>query len=244
MRLTLTDARGGFCISYLVDPAIAAKLAPEGAVLAPAGMGAGLSQFLTRVIQDEPQFSKWIPAAICIGRYGAASIDGKEVFRAKNDKAFTMVTSWIGVAEPLGVPGARALLMGISFDDSRVFHPLQEFGIGGEERKVALAPGEGGDTEVELKLEKAKINWVGHATGDARVETTRSMSFGYGGQRKSTWEITASFSPAETRLMVGALRVEGKDLLSRALKSSPIRAVGPQDSGGTADILFHRLASK
>ncbi len=244
LRLTLTDARGGYCISYLVDPAVAVGLAPEGAVLTPAGKGAGLSPFLTRVIQDEPQFAAWIPAAVCIGRYAAAALDGREVARAKVEKAITVVTSWVAVANPLGVVGATAALLGLSVDESRVLRPLQEFGVRIDDRSPLLTPGENGDTQLDLKLGKTRISWVGHPIGDPRVGSTQPMSFGYAGQRNSVWRVSVSGTPGERRLMVGALRVEGKDALAKALKSSPIRAVGPLESGGTTEFLFHRLGGR
>ena len=244
LRLTLTEARGGFCISYLVDPAVAVGLAPEGAVLAKAGKGAGLSPFLARVIQDEPQFADWIPAAICIGRFAAAALDGKEVARPKGDKVISVVTSWVAVAKPLGVEGATLALLELNIDEARVLRPLVDFGVRVGDRTAEVLPADRGDTEVQLKLGKTLISWVGHPTGDPRVGSTQTMSFGYTGQRTSTWEITLSVAPTETRLMVGALRVEGKDALAKALKSSPIRAVGPQDTGGTTEFLFHRLPSR
>ncbi|MEO5798441.1 MAG: hypothetical protein ABIZ70_06560 [Gemmatimonadales bacterium] len=242
MRVTFTDARGGYCISYLIDPAVAAELAPAGAALTPAGKGTSVSPFLARVIQDEPQFAAWIPASICIARYGAAAVDGREVARAKPGKAISVITSWVSVAEPLGVSGATALLLSISSDEGRLLRSLQEFGLGAEEKTPMITPGEGDDIQLDLKLEKTKITWVGHPTGDPRVGSTQSMSFGYAGARKSVWSITTTTTPAETHLMVGSFRLEGKDVLAKALRSSPIRAVGPQETGGTAEFVFHRLA--
>lgn len=244
MHLTLTDARGGYCISYLVDPAIATELAPEGTQLALAGKWTGLSPFLARVIRDEPQFAAWIPAAICIGRYGMASVDGREVVRAKTGKAVTLITSWVAAVDPLRVDGARAVLLDISADEGRILRPLHAFGLSLEERDPAILPGEGDDVQVDLKLGKTKISWIGHPTGDPRVGSTQTMSFGYRGSRNAIWQVTATVSPGESRLMVGALRVEGKDILAKALKSSPIRAVGPQDTGGTAEFVFRRLLGR
>ncbi|MES2304011.1 MAG: hypothetical protein V4558_00795 [Gemmatimonadota bacterium] len=244
MRLSFTEARGGYCISYLIDPAVAAELAPAGAALSPAGKATSLSPFLARVIQDEPQFAAWIPAAICIARYGAAAVDGRDVAKAKTGKAITLITSWVAVSEPLGVSGATALLLGVSTDEGRLLRPLQAFGLDIDEKSPVITPGEADDIQLDLKLEKTKIAWVGHPTGDPRVGSTQSMSFGYAGARKSVWLVTTTMAPAETRLMVGALRVEGKDILAKALKSSPIRAVGPQDAGGTAEFVFHRLAGR
>ena len=244
IRLTLTEARGGFCVSYLVDPAVAVGLAPEGAVLAPAGKGVGLSPFLVRVIQDEPQFSSWIPAAVCIGRYASAALNGKEVARAKGERAITVITSWIGVVTPMGVDGATAALLELGLDESRLLRPLVEFGVSADDRSVEILPGENGDSEVNLRLGKTRISWAGHPMGDPSVGLTRAMSFGYVGQRKSVWRVTTSVAPGEARLMVGALRVEGKDALAKALKSSPIRAVGPSESGGAAEFIFHRLVGR
>ena len=70
------------------------------------------------------------------------------------------------------------------------------------------------------------------------------MSFGYAGARSTSWQGSLETTPAETHLMIGSLRIEGKSLLSKALKSSPIRAVGPIETGGTARFLFQLVPSR
>jgi hypothetical protein len=40
--------------------------------------------------------------------------------------------------------------------------------------------------------------------------------------------------------MVGALRVEGKDDLAKALQASPIRMLGPAFWGGSGEVTFQR----
>src|SRR5664279_5301123 len=73
-RWSLAGAKGGFCIWYLIDPAIAPELADKGTVFAPAGTGSTLPNALAQTIQDEPRFTTWIPAAICIGFYASITI--------------------------------------------------------------------------------------------------------------------------------------------------------------------------
>lgn len=240
--LQLGESKGSFCIWFLVDPAIAPALAPAGVTFTTAGSAQGLTPFLARVIQDEPQFGAWIPAAICLGRYGTAAIDGRQVARAKGDASLLVMTRWIAAKDPLDVSGTAGMLVELATDNGGIGRPLNEFGVGVDDRSLTILPGgDGTDSETTFKIGKTKISWVGHPTGDARVGSTRTMSFGYAGMRKSSWRVTEEVAPTETRLMVGALRVEGKDDLAKALKASPIRAVGPLEQGGGATLTLHRV---
>lgn len=243
--LQLGESKGSFCIWYLVDPALAPALAPAGVSFTTAGTMPGLTPFLARVIQDEPQFAAWIPAAICLGRYGTATLDGRQVARAKGDGALLIMTRWIAAKDPLDVSGTAGMLVELATDHGGIGRPLNEFGVGVDDRSLTILPGnEGGDSETTFKVGKTRISWVGHPTGDPRVASTRTMSFGYAGMRKSAWRITEEVAPGESRLMVGALRVEGKDDLAKALKASPIRAVGPFEQGGTATLTLHRVVGR
>ena len=237
----LEDARGSFCIWYLADPAIAPKLAPKGTVLTAAGTGAGLPPAVVRVIRDEPQFAAWIPAVICVGRYGAVTIDGETAGRARADRSILLMTHAIAAAAPRGQSGAAYYLLEFSTDNGNVARLAEGVGIRVERRELDIAPPRGGpDSIMTVQIEKARLIWSGHPTGDSRVEATQPMSFGLAGLRTSSWRVDAGFAPDTSRLVVGQLRVEGKDDLAKALKSSPIRWVGPILAGGRGEWQFTR----
>ena len=115
-RWTLEGGRGGFCIWYLADPTLAQALVSEKTALAPAGTGSGLPPSLVRVIHDEPQFEKWIPATICVGAFATATVDGKVVARGRPDRPVVVATSSMAAQAPLGVVAAGHLLLSLATD--------------------------------------------------------------------------------------------------------------------------------
>lgn len=235
----LDDSRGSFCVWYLADPAMAADLAPKGTVFAPAGAGTALPPPVARLVRDEPQFGSWIPAAICVGLYGTVTVDGEVAARAKGDRPVLVMTHAIAAMAPRGQEGAGYFLLELSTDNGMLARVAEDAGLQVERREVTRVSGrEGGDEAWHFQVKKAKLLWSGHATGEPRVEPTRTMSFGLAGSRTSSWLLTAKFTPDTLRLLVGQLRVEGKDDLAKALKASPIRAVGPLEQGGRAEWRF------
>ncbi len=237
---TLHDARGGFCIWYLADPELVREIIPKDVTTqAASGVGSGLPPALARVIQDEPRFASWIPGAICVGVYASASVDGKEVVAAKGGDRVTVVTHSLAAVDPRGIPGAGHYLIDLGTDRGSLARAGELAGIKTSDRSVDInkVP-DSDDDEVEVKIGKAKIHWQGHPTGVSRVDSTRSMSFGYAGLRLSSWEVQVEAAPMEVQAVVGALRIEGKDDLSRVLRASPIRYVGPIERGGVTTFRF------
>jgi hypothetical protein len=49
-----------------------------------------------------------------------------------------------------------------------------------------------------------------------------------------------TLKPAFSTMMVGSLRVEGKDPMATVLKASPIRYVGPAYEGGDGELRIGR----
>lgn len=244
-RWTFTDARGGFCIWYLADPDLARELVPKGTVLRPAGDGVGLPAAVTRVIQDEPRFGTWVPATICVNLFGQVAADGRTLATAKADEPILIMTHSLAASSPRGVSAADHYLVELGTDRGSLARAAELLGARSFDRSVSIRKSpDSDDDEVELKLGKTKIFWQGHRTGAARVGTTRSMSFGYAGLRTTNWQVEFEFTPSETFLMVGALRVEGKDDLGKALRASPIRTVGPSEQGGAATLTFQAPGTK
>ncbi|MBA2291993.1 MAG: hypothetical protein H0W15_05985 [Gemmatimonadales bacterium] len=237
---TLHSARGGFCIWYLADPEMVGELLPKDVVTqAASAAGTSLPPALARVIQDEPRFASWVPGAICVGVYASASVDGKEVVAAKEGDRVTVITHSLAAVDPRGIAAARHYLIELGTDRGSLARAGELAGVRTYDRSVDInkVPGSD-DDEIELKLDKAKILWQGHPTGPSRVDSTRVMSFGYAGLRLSSWEVQVKAAPMEMQAMVGALRIEGKDDLSRVLRASPIRFVGPIERGGVATFRF------
>jgi hypothetical protein len=244
-RWSMQDARGGFCIWYLIDPVAAPSLVEKGTMLAAAGTGSTLPTALAQTIRDEPRFTSWIPAAICIGFYGSVTIDDEKPVLASSDQPIAIVTHLIAAQSPRGAGGASYLLVKLASDNRVVRNQAGDRGVSVE--GITLLSGKDRGTpedRVDLRLESTNISWVGHPSGDPSVGTTRSMSFGYAGARSINWQGSLQTTPAETHLMVGALRIEGKSPLAKALKASPIRPTGPIERGGTAQLVFQQVSPR
>jgi hypothetical protein len=242
---SMQDARGGFCIWYLVDPEMAPLLAEKGTTFAPAGTGSTLPNALAQTIRDEPRFTSWIPAAICVLFYGRITIGDNQPILASAEQPLTLVAHLVAAQAPRGAGGAGFLLLKLGSDNRVVRHQGGDPGLPIAGMTVVAGKDRGTpEDRVEFRLEDTQITWVGHPSGEPSVGTTRSMSFGYAGARSTNWQGSLETTPAETHVMIGSLRIEGKSLLSKALKSSPIRAVGPIETGGTGRFSFRLVPSR
>ncbi len=236
------DAQGGFCIWYLADPVIAAELVPGEIRLRPASATASIPEVLLRIVQDEPRFAEWIPGVVCIGRYTTVAADGVPVATMEKQRPLLLTLSGLAAASAYGQDAGWQLTT-IGLDADRLEDLAEEGWIGGEEARIRDRTGlEGEDTQWELTQPGVKLIWSGHPTGGLRVGSTRSMSFGYAGDQNSMWLVQFRMAPTEEQPQVGALRIEGDGALARALKSSPMRTVGPIARGGEATLDFRRLA--
>jgi hypothetical protein len=108
-----------------------------------------------------------------------------------------------------------------------------------EARSAVSKATETGNDLHDIKVGKTRLVWNGHAAGDStRVEQPIEESW-------LTRNTTGSVRPGGTTLdaewsrpLVGALSVEGKDDLAKALKASPTRFVGPVYYGGEGKLRF------
>lgn len=240
-RWQFGDAKGGFCVWYLADSAVAAEMVPKETALRRAGDGTGLPAALARVVRDEPQFAAWIPASICIGFYGSLRVGEEAVVEAKPDRRLMMTTVAFAATSPRGLMGGSQYLVEVATDQGAVVRAGEGAGVRLERREAkVLKDRNGGDDVLTIALDGAVLIWQGHPTGQPRVESTQEMSFGHAGMRTVNWLLTVKGAPAQVQGMIGALRIEGKGDLAKALRSSPIRSVGAMELGGTSEWLWRR----
>jgi hypothetical protein len=233
------DGQGGFCVWYLADPAIAVELVPGGTALRTAAQTSDLPAVLIRLAQDEPRFADWIPGVVCVARYADVAADGVPVGHMEDGRPITMTLTAVAAHAPAGQDEAQWHLAEIGVDAGDLEDVAREVGLPVREREFrSRTTLEGEDDAWEMSLDGARLAWTGHPTGDSRVGSTRSMSFGYAGDRNSRYLVVVRTAPAEVQSQIGALRVEGKDPLAQAMKSSPIRAVGPLERGGELLVTF------
>ena len=233
---SLEGKHASYCIWYLADPELARQMVPSGTALAPAGTGAGLPPLLARTVQDEPRFAQWIPGSICIGAYQRVTADGRVLAQEKRDRPVIVATNALAAQAPHGLAGASNLLIDFMTDQRALARAADDAGFAMSGITVITRVRVGADDpEVAIEVDGVKIVWSGHAIGDSGVGKTRSMS-----SRSAGWLVELESAPASSRIMVGALQVNGTNTLAKALKASPVRAIGPEESGGTVTLTFRR----
>src|SRR5690606_28332829 len=196
------DAQGGFCLWYLADPALAPDLVPPGTPLRPASATAALPDVLLRIVQDEPRFAEWIPAVLCVGRFAAVASDGEPAGTMRKGEPLLLTMSGLAAASPYG-QDAGWQLAAIGLEAGSLDRVAERAWIATREAEMSVREGlEGEDDEWELQIHGTRLIWSGHPTGTARVGTTRSMSFGYAGNRNSTWLVELKMAPAEEQTQV------------------------------------------
>ena len=242
---TLEGSQGGYCIWYLADPDLARKMVPGSTVLTPAGNGGGLPTLLAYTIREEPRFAQWIPGSICFGFYQRVRSGARALADGKPDRPILIATSALAAQNAHGVAGATEYLLEFMTNNRNLSSAADRIGVDMISieylSRVRL---EGGDPSVTINLDGAVISWSGHPLADSSVGRTRSVSFGYGGPKSANWLLQLESAPASSRLIVGNLSIEGRNNLAKALLASPVRAIGPQEAGGTTSITFHAVTKK
>jgi hypothetical protein len=179
----------------------------------------------------------------CIGRFTAVAADGVPAGTMRDGQPLILTISALAAASPYG-QDAGWQLASIGLRAGSLDRVAERGWIATREPRLRVRDGlEGEDDEWELALDGIKLIWSGHAAGEPRVGTTRSMSFGYAGNRNSSWLVGLRMAPSEEQPQVGALRIEGRNALAQALKASPIRAVGALSLGGEMTLTFRRLVA-
>lgn len=238
----LDDARGGFCIWYLVEPEQAAAMVGKAGTPRPATAVTDLPSLLQRIIQDEPRFAPWTPAVLCLGRYASVQSDGEVLDRGREDRPVLVSWQALAATDPHGIRGPGWLLEAVGGDAPRLERVAGQAGLLFRDRSLRnnRVKGSEGEDDWEIRVDGVKLFWTGHQAGDVRVGSTRMMSFGYAGGRTTTWMVELEQAPGSERPLVGTLRVEGKSDLAKALKASPVRAVSAAELGGRTTLTFRR----
>jgi hypothetical protein len=229
----LDTLRSGFCINFLVDPAIAAQRTFRGVTPVPASSAESLHPALRLVVESSPEFSAWIPEQFCILQFSSVRI-GSRVLRDTKHGRPQVVGMWAMSAAP-GAQGSVALLTGTS----RLSSSVKYLGMGVDVIKTAFGKvPESTDDRYEIRYSGTTLTWDGHASGDSTAAPVMDREWTAAGRNGRVLRIHERLDAAGARMLVGALRVEGKGELARALTGSPIRYVGPLVWGGSGSITF------
>jgi hypothetical protein len=227
----------GYCITFLVSPEDAPGVLPDDAQPLRLDAMSDATPVLTRVLADQPEYAAWMPAAMCVYRFGRADIAGRELVAAPGTSEMMGIVAF-GARVALGQP-ANALSVGMVFtSDKRAVTVTDSTAIPLHQVKATFGKAAHGDDERHvIEIGKTKVIWDGHAAADSAaaggpVERVWVIKGPRSKPVLARWKLTA----VTTRSMVGALVIEGKDKLAKLLRKSPIRYVGPMYQGGIAEL--------
>jgi hypothetical protein len=244
----LGGLRTAFCVQFLMNPASdALKELPSGYRPVSASDAGDLHVSLRGVVEGQPEFAAWSPARLCFA--AADTVQTNEFTLADGKRRrVQMFGSWtVLAAAPGGPAGDVALKLFASSD--RLIGSARKAGHLVREARVAvgLVPAEdengvpSSDKRFQVKVGKALITWDGPAArASGAVREPWRLSWAATGDRRRVVSGEVVLSPVSSRPMVGALKVEGKDALAKALLASPTRFAGPAYQGGEGSIVFRK----
>ena len=229
----LDTLRSGFCIHFLVDPRTATQRAFRGVATVPAASAAALHPALKRVVEGSPDLASWIPEQFCILQFSSIRV-GRSVLRDTKHGRSQVVGMW-AISAPADALGSVVLLT----NNSHLSSTVRALGVpvDGMKTEFGKVP-ESTDDRYEIRYSGTTLTWDGHASGDSSAAPVLDRSWAVSGRNGRVLRVTERLDAAGGRFLVGALRVEGKGELARALIASPIRYVGPLLWGGSGSITF------
>jgi hypothetical protein len=241
----LTDTRKGFCIQLLLDPAKLRDL-PDGVRLISAENSKELHPVLRGVVNSQPEYKSWSPSALCFFYLTRVAGASKAVGGENSPDKGPVLGIWTVAGQTDG-PGPGNVVLDLRSNDGDLRDIADDAGLDLESlsSNVGAIPREDGapradERRYQIRFGKTLLVWDGRGGED----TTRApppviwhWQARGSKQRWITGELT--LKPATSAPMVGSLRVEGKDAMSRALQASPIRYVGPSYEGGEGELRLH-----
>lgn len=240
--------RSAFCIQLLVDPASdAMERLPAGyRPLAASGVK-DLHMSLRGVVQSQVEFASWTPSRLCFFMTETVQA-GAFTLRDRSGRKPHLIGAWlVAVSTPAGKQGEVALELFANSDrlvrsarlSGQILHEAR-LRIG----KVPLETADGvpsSDDRFELHVGKTVLIWDGRLAGDSTVESQPiAFSWATSGARGGVANGVLTLAPSFSRAMAGALKVEGKAALAKALKASPTRFAGPNWWGGGGAVRFDK----
>jgi hypothetical protein len=230
------DLQAGFCVHFLLDPALVGRTPFRPADLVPVSEAVNVDESLRHAAAESAEFAGWIPAALCTYQF-AATRRGSRVQRDEGRPQVVAVWRLAARAEGDPVP---AEVMASSFDLSKqLSRPGLRVGL------VRSASGKVPESTLEQLTtvidRKTTITWSGVFAPDSTLTTgVGTERWRLRGTEQSVWTAQRSFQPTEALRMVGSVSVAGRTDLARVLQASPIRWVGPLYRGGSGEISFFR----
>jgi len=240
--------RTGFCLQLLVEPSTLDVTIPREARPLRADAVEDLSPALRRVLASQPEYAAWTPSRICLYYMETVHVGRIRVTERDPDKA-PMIGVWT-LAAVDAVGGVRKdVVLRLFTNTGRLERAAQVNGL--DLRKVrstvrdiayeydADAPPIG--TRYQVKLSKTLLTWAGRRVSDStRAKGPLSVEWRADSRRRGPMTARLVLTPEWSQAMVGSLQVEGEDELANAIRTSPIRFVGPAILGGGGQLAFGR----
>lgn len=234
---TLEHVADRFCVSYLVEPALARKLV--GSRFTPVGAERveGLHPAVAQLVAGEPAYRAWVPAEICVVE-AARLVSGG---RTATEGASPVVLGYSAIAAtPVG--GSEILMRGSLFSTSGMVRRLasdQLIHVDGVKYSRGIVP-EGTDQRRIVGHQGATLTWDGRVIDPATPATDRPRVLAVDGKRNRALAVAVRQAPEWERPAVGTLKVQGKSDFAAGILGSPIRMVGPVSGGGSLTLDFSR----
>jgi hypothetical protein len=237
----LQGLRTGYCVRFLIEPKAASRELKSGFRLIPATQDRSLHPALQQTIKGQPEFASWIPSSLCFYYTDAVQVGTRRVAE-KNPRNQQMIAVWTVATQEQRSATRRDLALDIFAGRGSLIRAAEAAGVRLREATAAVIDSADTSNDVyNVKLERTLLVWRGRPTGDStRVEQAIEEAWLVPGVRAGVWAVQMVLHPASSRPLVGSLSVEGKGDLSKALKNSPIRFVGPLYRGGTGELRFSR----
>ena len=243
----LTHLRGGWCMAFLMAPEEARRqlrgsFAPVAAADLP-----GVHPALLRTVQEESQYSGWIPARVCFYQFDTVRVDGRDRFedgRLPDLNRTQVLGIWGVAARDTEHPeqGTAFFVQEFRTRDGGLQAVARRASIRVENMRVKM--GRMPDTEENrwrYEFGKTSLTWDGHPSPDSTASTEPdSTEWVVRSLHGSELRAMFSWDPGTAHSMVGAVSIQGKDDLAKALGASPIRMVGPLYLEGSGRLIFYR----
>jgi hypothetical protein len=195
------------------------------------------------VVANQPEYRSWTPSALCFYRMGSVAAES-ETIRGGADSSRAPVLGIWTVAAETGTSGPPNLALELRANDGDLREAGRDAGLEFDRLTVAVGPvpREDGpprpdETRYQIRFGKTLLVWDGRPAEDtARVAAPVVWRWQAVRHRGGWLTGDLTLTPAASNMMIGSLRVEGKDPLARALQASPIRYVGPAYGGGEGQL--------
>ena len=241
----LEGIRTAFCIQLLLDPASdAVRSLPSSIHPLRAAQAKDLHPSLRDVVSNQSEYASWAPSRLCF--HAVDTIRGQDFASPGKRDRPQLFGYWTVATEALGGQ-TRDFLLDLYTTSGRLSRAAGRLGQPTRESRlrVGKVPAENddgvpsSDDRFEVKVGKTLITWDGGLADDTvHLKDPLTVQWAYGRTGSAVGGMT--LSPESARLMVGAIKVEGKDDFAKALKASPTRFAGPAYQGGTGVIRMKR----